>query len=321
MNTFKDWTAGFRMDCRQVLVTGATGQLGRELIPRLRARGDSPVLLVRDPKKSLQMFPDCPYIVGDVTEPFQPLSVDAVYHLAADINLGRRHEERTWTTNYTGTQNVLEFCALNGVKHLFYVSTAYTAGGRNPYEQSKAAAEEMVRKSSLSFRTTIFKPGIIMPCLDDVIKPATGAVYQFARGICTVHRRAEIVRRAIEGTLRLPVIEPKFRLWGNDDGRLNLIPVDVVADFIAATEEEGTFWLTHPDPPTVGQVARWIGNTMYVDVSVEPEFQMSAVEKVFHRLAAPFMPYLEGDSFHSDIRSCPAITADFIRESVRHSLL
>lgn len=305
---------------RSVLVTGATGQLGQEIVPRLLARGDNLVLLVRDPKKSLQMFPNCPYVVGDVSDPIQPLSVDAVYHLAADINLGRKHEERTWTTNYTGTLNVLDFCERNDVGHFYYVSTAYTEGGRNPYEQSKAAAEEKVREAS-GFEVTIFKPGIIMPCLDNVIKPATGAVYQFARGICTVHRRAETVRRAIEGTLRLPVIEPKFRLWGNDDGRLNLIPVDVVADFIAGHLEEGRFWLTHPDPPTVGEVARWIGNAMYVDVSVEPEFQMSSVEKLFHRLAAPFVPYLEGDSFPSNIRSCPAITAEFIRESVRHSLL
>jgi hypothetical protein len=60
---------------------------------------------------------------------------------------------------------------------------------------------------------------------------------------------------------------------------------------------------------------------MYVDIEVLPEFQMSAIEELFHRIAAPFMAYLQGDEFPSDLPDCPPITAEFIRESVKHSLL
>lgn len=310
----------------KALITGATGQLGQALIPLLLTRGDELTLLVRDGEKARNLFPNCRLEIGDITTEGLlathrevPWNLDAVYHMAADINLGQRHEERTWNTNFGGTKNVVEFCNQNGVPHLFDVSTAYTGGLRNPYERSKAKAEELVL--SQTFRKTIFKPGIIMPCLDDAIKPSTGAVYQFARGICSVHRRAEVVRRALEGTLRLPILEPKFRLKGQADGKINVVPVDQVAAFIARTLKEGTFWLTNPAPPTVAEITKWIGQAMYVDVEVLSEFEPSIIEELFHRLAGPFLPYLEGNEFPSDLPECPPIGADFIRESVRHSLL
>jgi nucleoside-diphosphate-sugar epimerase len=313
----------------RALITGATGQLGQTLIPLLLARGDELVLLVRDAEKARKLFPNSRLEIGDVTtpglaridllEPSFPGELDAVYHLAADINLGKKHAERTWNTNFGGTQNVVNFCEKNRVPHLYYVSTAYTEKRRNPYENSKAEAEMLVNTSP--FKKTIFKPGIILPCLEDIIKPSTGAVYQFARGICSVHKRAEVVRRAVEGTLRLPILEPKFRLKGNADGEVNVVPVDQVAGFIAKTQGEGKFWLTNPLPPTVGEITQWIGQAMYVEIEVLPEFQMSAIEELFHRIAAPFMSYLEGDVFKSDLPDCPPITAYFIRESVKHSLL
>lgn len=314
----------------KVLVTGATGQLGRELVPRLVARGDELVLLVRDVEKAQTLFQgplfSCALLSGDITLPGltnQGFGItwtcDAVYHVAADINLGKKHEERTWNTNYNGTKNVVEFCEKHNVPHLYDVSTAYTGGLRNPYEKSKSAAEEAVNNGK--FKKTVFKPGIIMPSVEDILKSSTGAVYQFARGVCSVHKRAEVVRRAIEGTLRLPILEPKFRLKGDVDGKVNLVPVDQVADFMAGTLQEGTFWLTNPHPPTVGEVTKAIGQAMYVDIEVLPEFEMSAIEALFHKIAAPFMDYLRGDEFPSDLPDCPPITADFIRESVRHSLL
>ncbi|MFA5186430.1 MAG: NAD-dependent epimerase/dehydratase family protein [Patescibacteria group bacterium] len=300
------------------LVTGATGQLGRELVPLLLARGDDLLLLARDQEKSQRLFPHCPVLEGDVTRliPDSTQPVDAVYHLAADVNLGRKHEQRTWNTNYTGTAHVLEFCLRNSVSHLYYVSTAYTFG-RNQYEISKREAESLVERSFLM--KTIFKPGVIIPCMD-IIQPSMGTIYQFARVICTVHERAEVLRRAIEGTLRLPVIEPVFRVRGNQEGHINLVPVDRVARFIAEHQEEGTFWLTHPRPPTVGEVTGWIGEALYVDIRVEKDFQMSAVEALFHRMAEPFLPYLQGDDFPSDL-DCPSVSREFIRQSVRHSVV
>jgi nucleoside-diphosphate-sugar epimerase len=311
----------------KILVTGASGQLGREVVPRLVKRGDTLTLIARDVDKTKKLFPDMDVIHGDIVEKVLGIDADqamcrkfdALYHLAADINLGTKQQERIWQTNYEGTLNVIDFCKRYNVLRLFYVGTAYTIG-RNPYEVSKKAAEKAVDAQNWLFKT-VFKPGVIIPCMD-IVKPSMGALYQFAWGICTVHERAEIVRRAIEGTLRLPVLVPHFRVKGNPDGHINLVPVDVVADFIAKQELAGKFWLTHPNPPTIQEVLNWMGEAMYVDITVVPEeFKKSAIEAVFTRMAKPFLPYLEGNDFPSDLTACPEINHLFITGSVAQSVI
>lgn len=324
----------------KILVTGASGQLGREVVPRLVKRGDTLTLIARDVEKTKKLFPDMDVIRGDIVEKMLGINedeamcrkFDALYHLAADINLGTKQEDRVWMTNYEGTLNVIDFCKRYNVLRLFYVGTAYTLA-RNPYETSKKAAEKAVDAQDWLFKT-VFKPGVIIPCMDSAIKPSMGALYQFARGICMVHERAEVVRRAIEGTLRLPILTPQFRLKGNPEGHINLVPVDVVADFIASHKLAGKFWLTHPNPPTVGDICKWIGEAMYVDVEIRAEeFKKSAIEALFNRLAKPFLVYLEGNDFPSDLTAeydkekklrismCPEITREFIKESVAHSVI
>ena len=50
-----------------ILITGATGQLGRELVPRLLERGARLTLLVRDLARAGKLFPGCALVRGDVT--------------------------------------------------------------------------------------------------------------------------------------------------------------------------------------------------------------------------------------------------------------
>ena len=308
----------------EVLVTGATGQLGRELVPRLVERGDHPRLIVRDVDRAGELFPDCDLIQGDVVQHGlgigQPMKLDAVYHLAADINLGSKHDERVWTTNYEGTVNVVKFCERNSVPHFFYAGTAYTGKGRNAYERSKKAAEQFVESSKIQ-RKTIFKIAILVPGLNDAASASTGALYQFVNGICLVLDRAEVVRRRLEGTLQPPAVLPEFRVKGNGDARLNLVTVDVVADFVVKTTRPGKFWLTHPSPPKLSDLAKWAGEALYISVQFAPDFEMSAVEALFHEAAAPFLPYLQGDELPSDLKDCPDITPEFITESAAHSII
>ena len=311
----------------KILVTGASGQLGQEVVPRLIERGDLVTLIARDVDKTKKLFPDMDIIHGDIVENLLGVRedeanvrrFDALYHLAADINLGTKHEDRVWKTNYDGTIHVIDFCKRYNVSQLFYVGTAYTIG-RNSYEISKKAAEKAVDAQSWLFKA-VFKPGVIIPCMN-IIKPSMGALYQFARGICAVHERAEIVRRAIEGTLRLPVLTPQFRVKGNPDGHINLVPVDAVADYIVKQQLAGKYWLTNPKPPAIQEVCNWMGEAMYVDIQVHPEeFKKSAIEAVFHRLAEPFLPYLEGNDFPSDLTACPEINHEFITGSVAQSVI
>jgi len=307
----------------ELLVTGATGQLGREVVPRLLKRGDRVSLVVRNLESGRSLFPDCEIIEGNVVWPDlgvkQPMKLDAVYHLAADIDLGSRHNERVWATNYDGTANVIRFCEANSVSHLFYAGTAYTEKERNVYEKSKKAAESLVDASQIK-RKTIFKIGILVPGLKDTIKSSNGALYQFVNAMRLVVERAESAKKRLHRQLRSPLAQRKLRVKGLPDARLNLVPVDLVADFIVSTTSPGKFWLTHPNPPRLCDLAVWVGEVLDVPIEFASDFEMSDVETLFHKSTQPFLPYLQGDDFVSHLRSCPEIDRQFVKESVSDSI-
>lgn len=141
-----------------VLLTGATGQLGRYLLRDLllaevpvavlmRARGkesgsDRLQKLVEfweaDPELDRPLpRPVC--LEGDVREPHLGLNAesrrwaarhcDAFLHNAASLNFfGKDRAGEPWRSNFTGTANVLDFCKLTGIRRLHHVSTAYVCG-------------------------------------------------------------------------------------------------------------------------------------------------------------------------------------------------
>lgn len=289
-----------------ILITGATGHLGRELVPRLLKRGGRLTLLVRDPEKAGKLFPGCELVKGDVTSEglgiSRPLRPDAVYHLAADIDLGAAHDSRVWVVNFHGTVNAVNFCLRNSVPGLFYAGTAYTEKGRNIYERSKKAAEEFVEASGIA-RKTVFKLGILVPGAGEAGSASAGALYQFVNAIARVLDHAGDRERAL-------------RIKGLPEARLNLVHADLAADFMAGAEKPGKFWLTHPDPVRLGELAEWVGEALNASIKFEPDFKMSAAEALFHRGVKPFLPYLRGDDFPSHLEALSRVSANFIRESV-----
>lgn len=299
------------------LVTGASGFVGQALIPRLLKKGHTVYGLSRhSPPPAENLVP----LKGDITQlnlglEKIPEDIDACYHLAAIHHLGEDKDHSITKTNIDGTYNVIKFCIERKIPHLFFVSTAYTLG-RNPYERSKTICELMITRSKIP-KVTIFKPSIIM---GTAANPYPGHFSQFVSLVIKIHRRAELIRRNVEGVLRLPVIEPVFRVKGNPEGKLNLVAVDAVAEAMASIDKEGTVWLTNPDPPTLGQLVEWVGEFIIIDMRIEPDFRSTPIEAVFQRMAAAFGPYLQGDDFPSDLESCP-ISREFIHETIRTMFL
>lgn len=300
-----------------VVVTGGTGFLGSAVVKRLLARGDHVTIMCRNepagPERIMWKY-------GDILKHIEPLikePIDAVYHLAGIVNLSPRDKNgMIERTNVEGTRNVIDFCLRQTVPHLYYASTAYTSG-RNPYERSKSEAEAMVKNCSVP-RLTIFKPSIVIGTADHMHLENFA---QFALLLMHVHRRAELVRRKIEGTLHLPVLEPVFHLRGNPKGNLNMVPVDTVAEAMARITQPGTFWLTHPRPPLLVDVVSWLGESVLLKMIVAKDFNATPIELAFERLAAAFKPYLLGDQFPSDLSECPPITKELISDIVRHTVM
>ena len=303
-----------------VLVTGGSGFLGSALIPKLLEKGHKVYSVSRHPPQARETHVA---LKGDITEPNLGLTEEvlrehfvACYHLAAIHTLGDDKLGEVWRTNVDGTKNVIAFCKSHNIEHLYFCSTAYTQG-RNLYERSKAACEILVNDSNIS-KVTVFKPSVVMGTEE---YPYPGHFSQFVSTVIKIHQRAELVRRRIEGTLRLPVIQPVFRIKGNPEGKLNLITVDKVAQAMSLIEDEGTFWLTNPNPPKLKELVDWVGEYILLDFRILPDFKPNPMEFAFQKMAGAFAPYLEGDSFISDLVECPRIDKGFIQETIKTSLL
>jgi uncharacterized protein YbjT (DUF2867 family) len=147
---------------RVILLTGATGVVGGELLPALLAEGHQLRALVRDPRKLGEHRVDVQITLGDIGDPFAlrhaMRGVDTVIHLAAAIRdqPGATIEE----VNGLATSRLLRAAERAGVERfLFFSAMGATAFQRTRFFRSKALAERAVRESPVD--STIFAPSII----------------------------------------------------------------------------------------------------------------------------------------------------------------
>jgi nucleoside-diphosphate-sugar epimerase len=146
-----------------VLITGATGFIGRHLVNELTGRGVRCRLLVR-PGTSAESYEgrdDIEIRRGDITEP-QTLTgiadgVGVVYHLAAQLGNWGVPDTEFRATNIDGTKNLLAesakakahqfiFCSTPGVQGLGHrlAKESFAYDPRGIYEATKCEAEKVV---------------------------------------------------------------------------------------------------------------------------------------------------------------------------------
>ncbi len=227
-----------------VLVTGATGLVGRGVVTSLLRRSDAVTsVLVRDVARwhrlasslgvsSSRVTP----IPGDISRP--ALGIDprvarrltanttTVIHSAADVVFSRSLAEAR-RVNVEGTRHVLELASAFPRARVVFVSTAFAVGRRtgqisdddratdagwmNAYEQSKHEAEELVRASGLDY--VIARPSTIV--CDDV----RGAVSQ----VNAVHRALRLYHAGLASMMP-----------GTEDTPVDVVPAHWVSESLAA---------------------------------------------------------------------------------------
>ncbi len=145
-----------------ILLTGATGVVGGELLPQLLDAGERVRVLVRDPKKLGEHRVDVQITLGDLRDPLSirhaMRGVETVIHLAATIRdqPGGTIEE----LNGLATVRLLRLAERAGVKRfLFFSAMGATPFQRTRFFRSKAIAERAVGESPLD--TTVFAPSIV----------------------------------------------------------------------------------------------------------------------------------------------------------------
>jgi UDP-glucose 4-epimerase len=127
---------GFRD--RPVLVTGATGKVGRRLVTALLSAGARVAILTREPERARTLWPGVAleYRAGDLTasETLTGLlaGIDTVFHLASyspgprepDIYEAPAH----WPVTALGTRNLAKLVAASRVRCLVYLSSVKAMG-------------------------------------------------------------------------------------------------------------------------------------------------------------------------------------------------
>ena len=161
-----------------VLVTGATGFLGRRVVRQLLDSGQEVRVMVRAPgRESVLATPPTDVCYGDVSDPDALAEacrgIDTVVHLVAVIRGGPRQFE---AVNRQGAANVAAAAqAAGSVKHFIHLSAIGAAAEpRLQYLHSKWQGEQEVIQSGL--RYTIIRPSLIFGPGDEFTRAVAALV-------------------------------------------------------------------------------------------------------------------------------------------------
>ncbi|MEM7646958.1 MAG: NAD-dependent epimerase/dehydratase family protein [Pseudomonadota bacterium] len=117
----------------RVLVTGASGFLGRLLTQKLIDQGKKVTVFARRSSRLDYFNPKDIHVVhGDITDRLQLLQateeIDTVYHLAGLIAYKSSERQKMEKINVGGTGAVVDACITNKVPRLLYLSSVVTIG-------------------------------------------------------------------------------------------------------------------------------------------------------------------------------------------------
>lgn len=125
----------------RVLVTGATGQIGSELVPMLRKKygGQQVVAVGHKRMPSEEMLRSGPFEqidLGDeeqISRSIKKFDIDTIYHLAAVLSaVGEQDPQAAWNINMQGLYNILEASRKMKLERVFWPSSIGVFGPTSP---------------------------------------------------------------------------------------------------------------------------------------------------------------------------------------------
>ena len=148
-----------------ILLTGATGFVGGNLLKEMFRQGLQVRCLVRNPSKAeaIRQF-HVEIVKGDVTDKdsiakaLEDGKIDTAVHLVGI--LAETGKATFKTIHIEGTGNMAAACKKGGVSRFIHISALGTrANARSEYHKTKWEAEELIRASGLEY--TIFRPSVL----------------------------------------------------------------------------------------------------------------------------------------------------------------
>jgi thioester reductase-like protein len=294
-------------------VTGATGFIGRFLVSRLLERkGTIHVLVRKDSQKKLaaigrKMGWDMQRIVpvaGDLSAPkcgvpaaqLRALKgkVTHFFHLAAIYDMDADAESQR-VANVDGTRNALDLAAALGAGCFHHVSSIAAAGLYpgvfredmfeeaegldDPYLATKHESEGLVRAEK-RIKWRVYRPGMVVGhSQTGEIDKIDGPYYFFT-----------LLKKLREA------LPPWMPMVGIEGGRINIVPVDFVADALDHIAHKPrldgrTFHLTDPEPMRVGEVLNAFARAGHApEMTMRIDARMFAFVPSGIRMAAANLP-------------------------------
>jgi uncharacterized protein YbjT (DUF2867 family) len=150
---------------RHVFVTGATGYLGRRVIPELLARGHAVRALAREGSAS-RLPAGCEPVTGDAldaaTFAARVPTCDTMLQLVGVAHPSPAKAKLFRTVDLASLRASVEAAAAPGatVAHFVYVSVAHPAPAMKAYWQARAEGEEILRASGIP--SSILRPWYVL---------------------------------------------------------------------------------------------------------------------------------------------------------------
>lgn len=200
----------------KVLITGATGTLGKALIERFHKEWDI-VAYSRDELKQAQLdrkYPDIQYVIGDVRDYQSVLKamrgVDAVIHAAAmkRIEVCERNPMEAVKTNVLGTENVARAAFSLSIKKVVTMGSDKGVEPINAYGMTKALQEKIFVSYGYNcarYGNVFGSRGSVVPLFQEQAQrgvPLTVTDPNMTRFILTINEAVELVLLALNNSMK-----------------------------------------------------------------------------------------------------------------------
>jgi len=143
-----------------IVVTGATGFIGKRLVQKLIDKGENIMCVVRKNIALEKNIPNLEFFYSDLNSPKLEKALkgaDAIIHLAAAVSSDRKKANRA---NIEGMKNILEAAKKNNVKRFVFLSSELAKYPEESYYgKTKLFGEKMLKESGLNF--VILRPSIV----------------------------------------------------------------------------------------------------------------------------------------------------------------
>jgi dihydroflavonol-4-reductase len=277
-----------------VLVTGATGFMGRVLVARLLQAGRAVRVLERRPSDAFDGLA-VERVTGDVTQPetlpAACAGAEAVFNLAGVLSYDAKDEARLQAVNVEGVANLLAAASRAGTGRVVHVSSISAVGytedparplsedspfpqgaWSNRYARTKRLGEEAALRAAAEGQDVVVAcPGFLLGA-GDVNRVNTFVVEEYLRGFLRTTVAGGIssvdVRDVAEGLLAAERrgVSGRRYILASEDGNLSH------RDFFAlAGEVDGRRRRTVELPPALLVQGARIGRALRLPVPLSPE--------------------------------------------------